>query len=229
MGRHEGAQVGGQPLSGCGASGAGRSPTPNHPSSGRAAGARYPLAVDAGGVGVGTRHLAHSGRSCELALRAVGGARGCRGGGALACVSGVLDWALSHARPPVPAACGWGALATGCGCGGCGCGDPSPTQQHALLRASFAVWGRNKGARGGHLLPACGPSKIGRSPTPDRLSLGRAAWARYLLAAGVGCAGVGTRRQPHSVRSCELALRVVGGAQGRPGGAPLASVWGVKG
>ena len=38
---------------------------------GRAAGAHYPLAVGAGGAGVGTRHQPDSTRSCELALRAV--------------------------------------------------------------------------------------------------------------------------------------------------------------
>ena len=37
-----------------------------------------------------------------------------------------------------------------------------------------------------------------------------------------GGAGVGTRHQPHSARSCELALRAVGAARGRPGGAPPA-------
>ena len=52
--------------------GLGRSPTPNRPSSWRAAGARYPLAVDLGAVVMGNRHLRHSARSCELALRAVG-------------------------------------------------------------------------------------------------------------------------------------------------------------
>ena len=43
---------------------------------GRAAGTRYPLPVAAGGVGVGTRHQPHSARFCELALCAVGAARG---------------------------------------------------------------------------------------------------------------------------------------------------------
>ena len=40
---------------------------------------------------------------------------------------------------------------------------------------------------------------------------------------------MGTCRQPHSARSCELALRAVGAACGCPGGAPLAWVWGVRG
>ena len=54
--------------------GVGRSPTPDCPPSGRAAGAHYPLAVGAGGCGHGTRHQPHSARSCEQALRAVGAA-----------------------------------------------------------------------------------------------------------------------------------------------------------
>ena len=44
-----------------------------------------------------------------------------------------------------------------------------------------------------------------------------------------GGAGVGTYHQPHSARSCELALRAVGAARGRPGGAPPAWAWGVRG
>ena len=51
-GRHEGA-LGGRLLPGCGASAAGRCPTPDCPPSGRAAGAHYPLAVGAGGCGRG--------------------------------------------------------------------------------------------------------------------------------------------------------------------------------
>ena len=41
---------------------------------GRAAGAHYPLAVGAGGAGVGTCHQPHSAGSCELGLCAVGAA-----------------------------------------------------------------------------------------------------------------------------------------------------------
>ena len=48
-GRHDRAR-GGRFLPGCGASGVGRSPTPDCPPSGRAAGAHYPLAVGAGVV-----------------------------------------------------------------------------------------------------------------------------------------------------------------------------------
>ena len=40
----------------------------------RAAGAHYPLAVGAGGAGVGTLHQPHSAHSCVLPLCAVGAA-----------------------------------------------------------------------------------------------------------------------------------------------------------
>ena len=114
-----------------------------------------------GAASVGTRHQPHSARSCELALRAVGAARGCPGGAPPAWVWGVRGRALSHPRLPALWAGCRGPLPTGCGCG--------------------------------------------------------------------GGAGVGTRHQPDSARSCELALRAVGAARGRPGGAPPAWPWGVRG
>ena len=80
-----------------------------------------------------------------------------------------------------------------------------------------ALWGRHEDARGGRLLPACGATRFGRSRPPDRPSPGE------------GGVGVGTRHQPHSARSCELTLRAVGPARGRPGGAPLACMSGVQG
>ena len=70
-------------LAGCGVSAVGCSPTPDRPSLGLAAGTRYQLAVGAGGVGVGTCHQFHSARSCKLALRTVGAARGRPGEGLL--------------------------------------------------------------------------------------------------------------------------------------------------
>ena len=104
-GRHEGTRRG-QVVPACGASGVVRPPTPDHPSLGRVAGARYPLAVGAGGVGAGTRHLPHSARSCELALPAVGAARGRPEGAPLASMWGVQRGALSLRQPPVLGACG---------------------------------------------------------------------------------------------------------------------------
>ena len=74
-GRHEGAQGGG-PLPGCEASGVEHSSTPHRPSLRQGAGARYPLAVGAGCVDVVTPDQPHCARSCALALRTVGAARG---------------------------------------------------------------------------------------------------------------------------------------------------------
>ena len=142
-GRHEGAR-GGRLLPGCQASKVGRSLTPDCPPSGQAAGAHYPLAVQAGG---------------------------------------------------------------------CGRGDLSTAPQRALLRAGFARCG------GGMRVPGGGASCLGVGrpgsgalPSPTARPLGRLPgptthwlWVR-------GSAGVGTRHQPHSARSFELALRAVGAA-----------------
>ena len=110
---------GGASCLGVGRPGSGALPPPNGPPSGRAAGARYPLAVAAGG---------------------------------------------------------------------CGRGDPSPTPQRALLRAVGAARGC---PGGGRLLPGCGASGVGRSPTPDCPPSRRAAGAHYPLAVGVGGCGRG--------------------------------------
>ena len=217
-GRHESAP-GGRSLPGCGASGVGRSPTPDCPPSGRAA--RASLYVR-GGAGVGTRHQPHSARSCVLRGRheSAPGGRLLRGCGA----SGVGRSPTSDCPPSgrAPGAHCPPAVAAG----GCGRGHPSPTSQRALLRA----------ARGGMRVPRGGASCLGvgrpgsgalRPPTARPLGglpgpTTQSLWVR-------GGAGVGTRHQPHSARSSELALRAVGAAQGRPGGAPPAWVWGVRG
>ena len=73
---------GGASCLGVGRQGSGALSAPTTRSFWRAARAHYPLAVGAGGAGVGTPHQPHSTRSCELALRAVGAALGCPGGGA---------------------------------------------------------------------------------------------------------------------------------------------------
>ena len=65
---------GGASCLGVGRPGSGALPPPTTRPFGRAAGAHYPVAVGAGGTGVGTRHQPHSAHSCELALRAVGAA-----------------------------------------------------------------------------------------------------------------------------------------------------------
>ena len=121
-------------------------------------------------------------------------------------------------RPSI-GACGRGPLPTGCGCGRCGLGDPSPTPQRALLRAGLGHCGGGTRAPGGDA--SClgvGCPGWGALQPPTARPLGRAAGAHYPLAVGAEDAGLGTRHQPHSARSCELALRTGGAARGRPGG-----------
>ena len=217
-GRQEGAR-GGASCLGAGRAGSGALPPPTARPLGRAAGAHYPLAVGAGGAGVGTSHQSHSAPSCKLALRAVGAAQGRPGGAPLAWVWGVRGWALSHPRPLVL----WGVW-TG------------PTTHWLLVRrvrasgpvtklhrapscelalhAVGAAQGRPGGAppawvwgvRAGMLSQPRLPVLWGVRPGP--------------LPTGCGCGGCG-RGDPsptHSARSCELALRAVGAAQGRLGG-----------
>ena len=175
---------------------------------------------------MGTRHLPHSARSCELALRAVGAACGCPEGAPPAWVSGVSGRALSLPRPLVPSGV-----------------RPGPTT-HWLWVWGVRAWGpvTNFTARalaccgGGMRVPGGGASCLGAGrpgsgalPPPTTRPFSRAAGAHYPLAVGAGGAGVRTCHQPHSARSCELAFSAVGVARGRPGGAPLAWVWGVRG
>ena len=274
---------GGASCLGVGRPGSGALPPPTTRPFGRAAGAHYPLAVGAGAAGVGACHQPHSARSCELALRAVGAARGRPGGAPPAWVWGIRGRALSRpralvrsgvrpgptthwlwvrgkrgwgpvtkptaralacwlcalweqhegarwgcllpvcgasgvGRSPTPdlssvRACVRGPLPSGCGCGGCGHADPSPTPQRALLRAGFARSGSGMRVPGGGA--SClgvGRPGSGALPPPTSRSFGRAAGAHCPLAVGAGGAGTGTRHQPHSTRSCELALRAVGAA-----------------
>ena len=108
-------------------------------------------------------------------------------------------------------ACGRGPVPTGCGCGGCERGVSSTTPQRALLRAGFARCGGGMRVPGGErLLP--GRPGSGALPSPTACPLGRAAGAHNPLAVGAGGACVGTRHQPHSARSCELALHAPGAA-----------------
>ena len=82
---------------------------------------------------------------------------------------------------------------------------------------------------GGACCLGVGRPGSGALPPPTTRPLGLAAGAHYQLAVGAGAAGMGTSHQPHSARSCELALCAVGAARGRPGGAPLAWAWVVRG
>ena len=175
---------------GLGRPGSGALPPPTSRPFGRAAGSHYPLAVVAGVAGVGTRHQPHSARSYELALRFVGAACGCPGGAPLVWLWGVRGLALSQPRPlvllgvrPGPTTHllwvrevrAWGPVT-------------NPTAR-TLACWRCALWGRHEGARGARLLPGCGASGDGRSPTPDLLSF--PACSRGPLPAGCGCGGCG--------------------------------------
>ena len=131
-----------------------------------------------GGVGVGTRHQPHSARSFELALCAVGWHEGAQGGAPSAWVWGLRCRALSPPRLPALWAGCRGPLPTGCGCGGVRAWGPvtKPTAR-TLASWLYALWGRHEGAQEGRLLPGCGVSGVGRSPTPDFPPSGRAAGA----------------------------------------------------
>ena len=111
-----------------------------------------------GGAGVGTRHQPHSARSCVL----WGRHEGARGGAPLASVWGVRARALSHPRLPALWAGCRCPLPTGCGCGGVRVWGAvtNPT-----ARALACCGGGMRVPGGGRLLPGCGASGVGRSPS----------------------------------------------------------------
>ena len=114
--------------------------------------------------------------------------------------------------------------------GGCGRGDLSPTPQRRLSRAGFARCGGSmRVPRGGASCLGVGRPGSGALPPRTARPLGGllGPTTHWLWVRGV--ADVGTRHLPHRARSCELALRAPGAARGRPGGAPPAWVWGVRG
>ena len=230
VGTSRGRWGGGRLLTGCGASGLGRSPTPDRPSLGHAAEACYPLAVGAGGVGVGNRHRPRSARSCKLALRVLGAARGRLRGGLPAFVSGVRGRALSHAQPPAPGACGRGPSSTGCCWEGRGRGEPSQIPQRGCCKVAFrALKAARRRARGGAALAWVWGVRGWAHSYAHRPVLGACGRGPLPTGCGWGGCGRGDPSPTHSARSCELALRVVGAARGRPRGALLALVRGVPG
>ena len=162
-----------------------------------------------GGAGVGTRHLPHSARSCVLR----GWHEGARGGRLLpGCGASGVGRSPTPDCPPSGRAAG-AHYPLAVGAGGCGRGDPSPTPQRALLRAGFARCGvAMRVPGGGASCLGVGLPGSGALPAPTARPLGGLAgptthwlWVR-------GGAGVGIRHQPHTARSCELALRAVGAA-----------------
>ena len=175
---------------------------------------------------MGTSHQPHSARSCVL----WGRHEGARGGRLLPGYgeSGVGRSPTSDCPPSGRA--GGAHYPQAVGSGRCGRGDPSPTPQRVLLRAGFVRFeGGIRVPGGGAPCLGVGRPGSGALPTPTARPLGGlpGPTTHWLWVRGGAC--VGTCHQPHSARSCELALRDVGAAGGRPGGAPPAWVCGVRG
>ena len=153
---------------GAGRPGSGALPSPTTRPFGRATGAHYPLAVGAGGAGMGTRHQPHSRALASWLCALWGGREGARGGRLLP------GYGASGVRgSPTPnyasfQACGPGPLPTGCGCGGWGRANPSPVLHRALFQAGIARCGGNTRVPRGGKAPAWVPGVWGRAISHPR-------------------------------------------------------------
>ena len=173
-------------------------------------GFRGPCVPGAVGAGVGTQHRPDGARPCGPALRAVGVAEGRPPGAAVRRCEGRLG--SGAPRPPTARPLGGLPGPTThwlCVRGGVRAWGPvtNPTAR-ALASWPCALWGRLEGARGGRLLPGCGASGVGRSPTPYCPPSGGASGAHYPLAVGAGGCG---RGNPSPTPQRAL-LRAVGAA-----------------
>ena len=155
---------------------------------------------------------------------------GARGGAPLARVWDVRELALSHPRPLVPSGVRPGSVTHWLWVRGVRAWGPvnNPTAR-ALASCICVLWGQDEGAWGGRLLPGCGASGDGRSPSPDLSSV--QACGRGPLPTGCGCGGCG-RGDPSPTPQrallragfarCGGSMRVHGGGAsclgvGRPG------------
>ena len=149
--------MGGPVLLESGVSRVGHSPSPYCASLGQAVGACCPFSLGAEDLGVRTRHQPQGTAYAPESWPCAPGGRheGTRGGGVpRAWVKVIRDWALSLPPPPLPEAGVRRPLPVFRGLRGCGRGDPSPTLQHALLRASFArCGGGTRAPCAGRLVP----------------------------------------------------------------------------
>ena len=139
---------------------------------------------------------------------------GARGGAPLAWLWGVRGRALSPPGPLVLSGVRPGPSTHWLWVRGVRAWGPVTNPKARALASSLcALWGRHEGARWrGHSCLGAGRPGSGALPPPTTRPFGRAAGAHYPLAVGAWGAGVGTRHQLHSARSCELALRAVGAA-----------------
>ena len=195
----------------CGASEVGRSPTPDCPPSGRAAGAHYPLAMGAGGCERGDtsltpqRALLRAGFArCGGGTRAPGGGASCLGVGRPG--SGALPPPTARPLGGLPGATTHWLLVRGAA------GVETCHQPHSAR--CWALWGRHEGARGG-VPPALVWGVRGRALSHPRLP---ALWAgcRGPLPTGCGCGGV--RAWGPVTNPTARALARCGGGTRAPGG-----------
>ena len=174
-------------------------PPPTARPLGRAAGVPRPVCSGCGRCGRGDPAPVPQRAPLRAGVARRGdGGRASPGGVPSAVVRSVWGQALRLPRQP-----------EGGGCGGLRAWAPitNPTAR-PLASWLCALWGRHEGARGGRLLPGCGASGVGRSPTPDCPPSGRAAGAHYPLAVGErGCG----RGDPSPTPQRAL-LRAVGAA-----------------
>ena len=115
---------------------------------------------------------------------------GAQGGAPLAWPWGVRGQALSHPRPLVRSGVRPGPTINWLWVRGVRAWGPvTNPRARALTSWPCALWARHEGATGGRLLPGCGASGIGRSPTPDHSSFRACGWGP--LPTGCGCGGCG--------------------------------------
>ena len=137
-------------------------------------------------MGVGAQHRP-LGLHALWGLRAAGVVGGCpRGGWPATVVRGVWCQALSLPRPPVLSG---GQPGSRDPCVPRAVGAAVGTQHRPHSVHSCVLWGRHEGARGGRLLPGCGASGEGCSPTSDLSSVRACGWGP--LPTGCGCGGCG--------------------------------------
>ena len=162
---------GGASCLGVGRLGTGALPPPTLGPYGRAAGAHYPLAVGAGGAGVGTRHQPHSARSCVLSGRH----EGARGGRQMPGYRASGDGCSPTPDHPSFRTCGRGPLPTGCGCGVQALGPGCPWHLVPCRGSSCVVRAsRVRGTRCPLLLGTCPRAVVVAGGVP----LWRASWPR---------------------------------------------------
>ena len=234
-GRHEGAW-GGRLLPGCGASGVGRSPTPDN-SSFRACGrGPLPIGCGCGGCGRGGRSPMPQRASLRAGFARCGGGMRVPGGCAPCLGVGRPGSALSHPRPLVVSSVQPGPTTHWLWVGRLPAWGPV-TKPTACALASWlcAPWGRHEGARGDRLLPGCGASGVGHSPTPDHSSFRACGRGPLPTVCGCGECGRGDPSPPPQrallragFARCGGGMRVPGGGAschgvGRPGSGALAA------